>query len=222
MLENVQIECCKVVLVGEAGVGKTCIISQYVNSIFQEEMESTMNGSFFSKSFTFNKGKILRLEIWDTAGQEKYRSLSKMFYKDANAVILVYDITRLDSFQEIKKFWMKEIEENTPKEINKILVANKSDLYNEEAVDEEKARNYAEEIGASYFQTSAKNNYGINDLFMEIAKKHTGFDDVKEVKDDNDEKYSRVQTKTRDSVIISKENIIVDKEKKKKKCCKDK
>ena len=91
-------EAFKIVLIGESGVGKTSIISQFIHKIFQDDIQPSMGGTFTSKSLLFDDGKVLRLDIWDTAGQEKYRALTQMFYKDANAAVLVYDITRKDSF----------------------------------------------------------------------------------------------------------------------------
>ena len=94
---------CKVVLLGESGVGKTCIISRYVNNTYDEKSETTNGASYASKTLDFDSyNKSLRFDIWDTAGQEKYRSLTRFFYKDAAIAILVYDITRRDSFEELK------------------------------------------------------------------------------------------------------------------------
>ena len=101
---------CTVVLLGESGVGKTCIISRYITGLFDDKSESTNGASYASKLNDYpNLGKTLRLDIWDTAGQERYRSLTKFFYKDAAIAILVYDITRKQSFEEIKSYWYKQL-----------------------------------------------------------------------------------------------------------------
>ena len=180
------IESLKIVLVGEAGVGKTSIISQFVEQLFQEDIQSSTGGTFSSKTCTYGNNKILKLEIWDTAGQEKYRSLTKMFYKDAKAVIMVYDVTREDSFEELQKYWYDQIKESSPANIILVIAANKSDLIEQEKVDEGEARNYAKEINALYVSTSAKNSNGINNLFEEIAKKYTGSTNV-EIKEEEGE-----------------------------------
>ena len=111
---------CKVVLLGESGVGKTCIIARFINNTFEENLISTTGASYAGKTMTFDEyeGKSIKFEIWDTAGQEKYRSLTKIFYKDAGAAILVYDITRKESFEEIQKYWINQIKDFTPKNIN--------------------------------------------------------------------------------------------------------
>ena len=112
---------CKVVLLGESGVGKTCIIARFINNTFEENLISTTGASYAGKTMTFDEydGKSIRFEIWDTAGQEKYRSLTKIFYKDAGAAILVYDITRKESYEEIQKYWFNQIKDHAPKNISK-------------------------------------------------------------------------------------------------------
>lgn len=110
---------CKVVLLGESGVGKSCIIARFIHNTFSDGYISTKGANYAAKSMTFNEydGKSLKFEIWDTAGQERFRSLNKIFYKDAAIAILVYDITRKDSFEEIKKYWYGALCNNAPKKI---------------------------------------------------------------------------------------------------------
>ena len=119
--EDDEAQTCKVVLLGESGVGKTCIIARFINNTFEENLISTTGASYAGKTMTFDEynGKSIRFEIWDTAGQEKYRSLTKIFYKDAGAAILVYDITRKESFEEIQKYWFNQIKDHAPKNISK-------------------------------------------------------------------------------------------------------
>ena len=119
--EDDAAQTCKVVLLGESGVGKTCIIARFINNTFEENLISTTGASYAGKTMTFDEygGKSIKFEIWDTAGQEKYRSLTKIFYKDAGAAILVYDITRKESYEEIKKYWINQIKDFAPKNISK-------------------------------------------------------------------------------------------------------
>ena len=117
---------CKVILVGESGVGKTCIIVRFVSEEYKEETISTTGASYASKIMEFSDyKKSIQFQIWDTAGQEKYRGLTKLFYKDAKIVILVYDITRRKSFDEIKNYWYNQIKENSSEEISKIFFYKK-------------------------------------------------------------------------------------------------
>ena len=119
--EDEGAQTCKVVLLGESGVGKTCIIARFINNTFEDNLISTTGASYAGKTMTFDEygGKSIKFEIWDTAGQEKYRSLTKIFYKDAGAAILVYDITRKESFDELQKYWLNQIKDFAPKDISK-------------------------------------------------------------------------------------------------------
>jgi small GTP-binding protein len=113
----------KVVILGESGVGKTSIISRFINDTFDEELVTTTGASYVSKSMKFSdKNQVLNFEIWDTAGQEKYRSLTQIFYKDASIAILVYDITNKDSFDELQNYWYEQIKESAPKNIGKFII----------------------------------------------------------------------------------------------------
>ena len=146
MSEGSKLKDLKVVLVGETAVGKTSIISQFIEKIFQVDLQSSTVGTLSTKTFIYNGNKLLKLEIWDTAGQERYRSLTKMFYKEASVAIMVYDITRKQTYEEIKNYWADEISNNAPENIIKVLCANKSDLIDDETVDETEAREYAKSI----------------------------------------------------------------------------
>ena len=111
---------CKVVLIGESGVGKTSIIARYTTNTFESRMLATPGANFVTKNLMMEEeNKIIKFEIWDTAGQEKYRSLAKVFYKDAAACVLVYDVTRKSSFEQLKEYWIKEIKEYGPKDCSK-------------------------------------------------------------------------------------------------------
>ena len=163
----------KIVLLGDSGVGKTCLISRFISGQFDANVNSTNGASYASKKVEYpNLGKTLVLDIWDTAGQEKYKSLTKFFYKDAAMVILVYDITRKESYDNLKNFWYKEIQEYGEKDIVLGIAGNKSDLYDEEAVPEKEARDFAKSINAIYALTSAQNNSGVTKLFEDIGNKY--------------------------------------------------
>ena len=168
---------CKIVLVGDAGTGKTCIIARFVNNKFEKSQMTTACPSFCTKSISFTEdNKSLNLDIWDTAGQEIYRAISKLFYKGASIGILVYDITSQKSFDSIKNYWYKELKENTDENIIFAVVGNKVDLYEQEEVGEEEAKEFANSINAEFFLTSAKNNVRVSDLFINTGKKFMGSD----------------------------------------------
>ena len=210
-----ELESLKVVLIGESGVGKTSIISQFVDQVFQDDQQSTIGGTFSSKIVKCSNGKTLKLEIWDTAGQERYRSVTKMFYKDANAAILVYDITNKTSFEELKRYWIDQVKESSIKNIILAVMANKYDLIDLEQVDEAEARQFAEDNNALFAVTSAKTNHGVNDLFLQIAKKYSGAEEAQAVgeKDEEAEEYRRIR---KESVKLTKET---QKPNKRRGCC---
>ena len=117
---------CKVVLLGESGVGKTSIISRFINDTFEEGLVTTTGASYACKDMEFKdyNNQVIKFEIWDTAGQEKYRSLTSIFYKDSQIAILVYDVTSEESFEEIEKYWYPQLRDNAPKDISKFYIIN--------------------------------------------------------------------------------------------------
>jgi small GTP-binding protein len=166
-------ESIKVVLIGESGVGKTSIIAQFTKGEFSQDLMTTNGATFSTKKKEYIKEKkILCFEIWDTAGREKYRSLSRMFFKESSVAIIVYDITSKSSFEEIKNYWMSSVKENAPKEILLYIVGNKIDLSEREAVNEDEVREYAQKENVLFWSTSARDATGINDLFDDIGQRY--------------------------------------------------
>jgi small GTP-binding protein len=159
----------KVVLLGDSGVGKSSIVLRFVADNFKSDAEATIGASYMGKILQFND-KMIKFNIWDTAGQERYHSLAKMYYRDANAAIMVYDITKKGSFDGLKR-WHKELTEFGPKDIAVIIAGNKEDLVESEAVSPEEAQTFARSIGALYKKTSAKTNYGVEQIFRDLASK---------------------------------------------------
>ena len=163
----------KVVLIGESGVGKTCIINQFISNKFDPDQSSSLSAQFISKTLEFKDiNKTLKFDIWDTAGQERFRSLAKIFYKDAKVICLCYDITSKPSFEALTKFWYeKEIKENVEGEPVLVVVANKNDLYLSQTVPNNNGREFAKEINAIFQSTSAQSTEDINLLFDNIGHK---------------------------------------------------
>jgi len=207
---------CKVVLVGESGVGKTCIISRFISGAFDLNVSSTNGASYASKNVQYeNLGKSLLLDVWDTAGQEKYRSLTKFFYKDAKVAILVYDITRQSSFEAVKDYWYKEVKEHGPENIVLGIAGNKCDLYEKEDVNENEAREFAKSIGAIFALTSAQNNSGINELFHDVGNKYLDPNFQQKLEEENEEKVQEGQT----NIVLDKKEVGQKTQKKKKGFC---
>ena len=225
-------ETVKVVLLGEAGVGKTCLISQFISGVFDADTISSLSAQFITKTVDFKKyDKSLKFEIWDTAGQERFRSLARIFYKDAKVICLVYDITSKKSFDELKNFWYEQQTKlNVDGEPIYAVVGNKYDLYETSQIGDE-AIDFAKSIGAIHQYTSAKEASGITELFNNIGEKY--FDpslDINEQENLDKELYEKKKlekaqkkVETKDNNNNKKDNIKLDsttlKEKPPKKGC---
>jgi small GTP-binding protein len=160
----------KAILVGESQTGKTCILNKLVSNIFIENPGSTNVAENLEKEFTV-EGKTITLDIWDTAGQEKFRSLNKIFFKDAEIAFLVYDITKKQTFDELKNFWVEQVRTFSSENVLFAVVGNKADLYTKEEVNENMGQEFADQINGVFAQTSAKHGTGINDLFQTVVDK---------------------------------------------------
>ena len=171
-MENQENITCKVVLVGESGVGKTSIINRYLNNTYNENQKSTFAPKFKNKVLNYPEyNKSISFDIWDTAGQEAYRSITKNFYVNAAIGVMVYDIRNRESFENIKNYWSKQLKDSGVQNIVLAIAGNKCDIFNEEEVSENEAREYAESIGAVFQLTSCKENIGIDELFKESGKR---------------------------------------------------
>ncbi len=166
-------ESIKITLIGNSGVGKTCIISRYIDDVFDEANTPTIGANYSEKTINKN-GKDYELNIWDTAGQEKFHSVGKHFYKDAYVVCLVYDITNQDSLEQLKTMWYPDVQKYGEKYTILAVVGNKCDLYEgDNLADENMAKEFAKSIGATFMQTSAKSGEGIEKLFDTLVDKFT-------------------------------------------------
>jgi len=164
-------KCNKVVIVGESGVGKTCIMAQFIENKFEEKLDSSITAQYRRKKIQLVTGEDVTFDIYDTAGQEKYRAIAKIFYKDARVVILVYDITDIKSFEEMKNYWYEQVKDIQTENLILAIAANKSDLYEERQVENETGEEFAKSINAIFVETSAKNDSGIDKLFENIGYK---------------------------------------------------
>mmetsp|Transcript_37745 Transcript_37745/g.88639 ORF Transcript_37745/g.88639 Transcript_37745/m.88639 type:complete len:198 (-) Transcript_37745:77-670(-) len=154
----------KLVLLGDASVGKSCLVVRFAKGEFYEYQEPTIGAAFMTQTVSLNT-EVVKFEIWDTAGQERYKSLVPMYYRGAAAAVIVFDITSKESF-DAAKAWVTELQ-NSDTLI--ALAGNKSDLEANRAVDKEAARTYADQNGLIYMETSAKTGQNVNELFNEIA-----------------------------------------------------
>uniref|UniRef100_U5EW99 small monomeric GTPase n=1 Tax=Corethrella appendiculata TaxID=1370023 RepID=U5EW99_9DIPT len=159
----------KLVLLGESAVGKSSLVLRFVKGQFHEYQESTIGAAFLTQTVCIDQVTV-KFEIWDTAGQERYHSLAPMYYRGAQAAIVVYDIQNADSFARAKT-WVKELQRQASPNIVIALAGNKADLSNSRVVDYEEAKQYADENGLLFMETSAKTALNVNDIFLAIAEK---------------------------------------------------
>jgi small GTP-binding protein len=158
----------KIVLVGAAHSGKTSIVNRFLYGEFTLHTVSTTQPAFSQKVMN-HKAHAISLEIWDTAGQERYHSLSPLFYRDAEAGIVVFDVTDSDSFGKASK-WISELKQERGDGVFVIIAANKTDLEGKRVVDQADGRKLAADWGAPYFETSAKSNLNVQELFTAICE----------------------------------------------------
>ena len=216
-LEDNEIKC-KVVLLGKSGVGKTSIISRYISNTFKESLMTTPGANFITKKVEFPESKkTIKFEIWDTAGQERYRSLAKVFYNNASACILVYDITKKDSFDDVRDYWIPELKNNAPKNIILVLAGNKSDLYLNEQVNDEEGKALAKKHNAIYLRTSAKLNSSIDEVFNNIGNKYLNPDMEITSNLTKEEMIQKSEKLRRDKIKLENNNN--NNNNNKKKCC---
>ena len=155
----------KLLLLGDSSVGKTSILNKYISNKFDESSISTVGVDYMDKIIDYNKFKI-KLQIWDTSGEEKFRTITKNFYRNADGLLVVFDLTKKESYDHIKS-WLDEAKENNDK-LKTILIGNKLDLKDERIVAIDVAKQFAEKNNLKYIETSAKDGTNINESFQAI------------------------------------------------------
>ena len=160
----------KILLLGDSSVGKTCFLMRYADNTFQEIHMSTIGLDYKLKNVQLDDGKIVKVQIWDTAGQDRFRSITKNYYKGAHGIILIYDVTSRKTFENVKN-WVEQIKEEVSDKVNIILVGNKIDDEKNRKVSTEEGKQMADSCELEFFETSAKSGVNIDSTFNELVKK---------------------------------------------------
>ena len=158
----------KILVLGDWAVGKSCFLKRYTDNIFTDIHLSTIGIEFQIKYLTLENGKKIKLQLWDTAGEERYHSITKSFLKGTKGIILIYDITSKKTFEGIQD-WVKDIKNQISSRACVALVGNKSDLEDKRQVSKEQGENIASELGFPFYETSAKDGTNINECFFDLA-----------------------------------------------------
>ena len=203
----------KIIIVGDLSSGKTNIVTQYISHKFVQDSQPTIGVEMFNKDFQINEDKV-SAQIWDTAGQEKYNALTSSYYKGAKGAIVVYDITQESTFLKVEQF-VKDLREKSDKNVYMILVGNKIDLEENRKISKEEGKILADKLKMGFFEVSAKNGTGIEDLFKNLI------DNVYEKNNREFKSMASIEIEMEDDKKINlmpknDNNVNV---KKKKKCC---
>jgi len=158
----------KLLLIGDSGVGKSCLLCRYSEDIFNNKFITTIGIDFKIRTIELD-GKKIKLQIWDTAGQERFRTITQAYYRGAMGILLVYDVTDEKSFSNIRS-WMRNIEQHANTEVVKVLLGNKCDMKQKRTVKQEDGEELAKEYGIEFFETSAKDKINVDQAFTRMAK----------------------------------------------------
>ncbi|CAK9104258.1 Ras-related protein RABE1a (AtRABE1a) (Ras-related protein Rab8B) (AtRab8B) [Durusdinium trenchii] len=160
----------KLLMIGDSGVGKTCLLLRYANDSFSPTFLTTIGIDFKIKTITLDE-KVIKLQIWDTAGQERFRTITTSYFRGAQGILLVYDVTDRGSFENISN-WVAQIQNHAENNISKVLIGNKCDVDpSERQVTLEEGKKLAEEFGIEhFFEASAKKNTNVTEAFESVAK----------------------------------------------------
>jgi len=158
----------KLLMIGDSGVGKTCLLLRYANDSFSPTFITTIGIDFKIKNIEIDDKRI-KLQIWDTAGQERFRTITTSYFRGAQGIVLVYDVTDRRSFESIRN-WISQIQQHADVHVNKILVGNKSDMLDGKVVSSEEGQKLANEFKMEFWEASAKNDVNVEKTFLSIAK----------------------------------------------------
>ena len=202
----------KIILIGNSGVGKSSILQQYMNHVFDSNYKITIGVDFLMKSLVINN-QIVKLQVWDTAGQERYKSMVASYYRGAHVALIVFDLTSHRSFEALPS-WIEAFYKSGPEQKNTILIGNKKDLINERQVTKEEVELFSQTNNMMYFETSAREGDNIDYVFNYTAKK------LLEFYEESGNDIKRQLTPNTQKQINNFQEIRIEETHEKKNCCK--
>ncbi|KAH9914488.1 GTP-binding protein ypt1 [Epithele typhae] len=158
----------KLLLIGDSGVGKSCLLLRFAEDAFTDSYLSTIGVDFKIRTIEL-EGKTIKLQIWDTAGQERFRTIAAAYYRGAHGIIMVYDVTDGETFSNVKG-WLQEIDRYASEGVKKLIIGNKSDLVEKKVVEYSMAKEFADQLSIPFVETSAKNSTNVDEAFSMMAK----------------------------------------------------
>lgn len=158
----------KLLLIGDSGVGKSCLLLRFADDTYNESFISTIGVDFKIRTIEL-EGRTVKLQIWDTAGQERFKTITSSYYRGAHGIIVVYDVTDADTFTNVKS-WFQEIDRYASEGCNKLLVGNKSDMSTDRQVEYSTGKDLADQLGIPFLETSARNSTNVEQAFLTMAK----------------------------------------------------
>ena len=158
----------KYIIIGDTGVGKSCLLLQFTDKKFRQQHDLTIGVEFGARNIQIQQ-KNIKLQIWDTAGQESFKSITRSYYRGAAGALLCYDITRRDTFNHLTR-WLEEVRQNGNPDMTIMLIGNKSDLDTRRQVSFEEGERFAKENGLIFMETSAKNSTNVEDAFLKTSQ----------------------------------------------------
>ena len=204
----------KIILLGDIAVGKTSILSRFCTNTYSSDYKCSIGVEFKVKSLNVDQSTIADLKIWDTCGDERFRAVTRQYYKESKGVILVFDLTNKDSFKKLD-FWIEDVRVNSPEEASIVLVGNKSDLVDQRKITQKEIADFANKKKLDFLEVSAKTGSNISLLFENLSTKLIKIEKERQLHDSEDKK------ELSDSKVLKKESLLNVKKEKEKDigCC---
>ncbi len=160
----------KILLLGDSEVGKSCFLMRYADNVFVDNYITTVGLDYKLKYIQLESGEMIKVQLWDTAGQDRYRTIAKNYYKGSHGILLLYDVTKVNSFENISE-WIKDIRDEVYEKTIIFLIGNKIDKSNERKVTKEQGEKLANEYNLPFFEASAKSGENVDEVFKALYKK---------------------------------------------------